>query len=561
MNRVVVLALLAVSARGAGDIRMGSGEQDLSRYREYGYNTAVLGSFTEVATYSNVAPDVLAPGTPLRIRIEANRQRLRERLREAAQLGLKACLSTDEILLPTVLLERLAGRITMDGDPRRVDLEKEEFWKVYRAKYREVLRDFPEIAYVMVRTGENYSYLSEGYSGQLIAERTSATTRSEAYFRNMQRLINETRAIVVDEFHRQLIWRTWDLGNHGFHANPAVYDRVLAGVRDRTGLIFSVKFTQTDYWRYNDFNPTIGRGGVDQIIEFQCAREYEGKGAYPDYVGPEHAEAMRKVAAAPRIRGVWIWDFGGGWGGPFLKSDRWVRANIYATSRLAADPRLPARQLAEEWAAREFGPAAAPKVAEMLMLSPEAVLRFRYIAPYARRNKGWLPSRNIMRDDILRGGKDVLVPLYEGSREELAEALSEKTEAVRQVGRMRDLFESARSQIVAARGEAVYREALHTIVYMESLAQVMSHYVRGMFQYYRWQETQDAATARAARTDLIAWRKAWAHYQNEIPKLDGVASLYRSLNSQKETDTAEAMAALCEQALADLTAAGGASSR
>ena len=368
----------------------------------------------------------------------------------------------------------------------------------------------------------------------------------------MQRLINETRAIVVDEFHRQLIWRTWDLGNYGLHANPEVYDRVLAGVRERAGLIFSVKFTQTDYWRYNDFNPTIGRGGVDQIIEFQCAREYEGKGAFPDYVGPEHAAAMRKVAATPRIRGVWIWDFGGGWGGPFLKSDRWVRANIYATARLAVDPELSARRLAEEWAAREFGPAAASKVAEMLMLSPEAVLRFRYIAPYARRNKGWLPSRNIMRDDIIRGGKDVLLPLYEGSRDELAEALNEKLDAVRRVGRMRELFESARPQIVSAKGEQVYRESLHTIVSMESLAQVMANYVRGMFQYYRWQETHDEKTGRAARHELTEWRKAWTRYRNEIPKLDGVASLYRSLNSQKETDTAGAMADMCEQALAAL---------
>src|SRR5208283_1155542 len=139
---------------------------------------------------------------------------------------------------------------------------------------------------------------------------------------------------------------------------------------------------------------------------FQCAREYEGKGAFPDYTGPEQAGAMKK-ASRLGVNGVWIWDFGGGWGGPHLQSDRWVRLNIEAASRLAQNPDLSARELAEQWAAREFGTNAAPNVAEMLMLSSECVRKSVYIAPYARKHTGWLPSRNLMRDDIIRGEKAV----------------------------------------------------------------------------------------------------------------------------------------------------------
>ena len=32
------------------------------------------------------------------------------------------------------------------------------------------------------------------------------------------------------------------------------------------------------------FNPTLGIGRHRQIVEVQCQREYEGKGAYPNYV-------------------------------------------------------------------------------------------------------------------------------------------------------------------------------------------------------------------------------------------------------------------------------------
>jgi hypothetical protein len=545
---------------------MGSEEQDLLRYRESNYNVAVLGDPTDLATYRDVAPDALPPDSSLRIRIEEHRRAMRERLRQAKQLGLEACFYTDEIKLPTALLRYLGSRITRDDDTHRVDLEKEEFWNIYRAKYREVLSDFPEVSYIMVRTGENYSFLTDGYTGQLIAEKDGRGQHTDNYYRNLQRLIEETRKVVVDEFGKKLIWRTWSLGNYGFHSSPKVYDRVLAGVKNRQGLIFSIKFTQTDFWRYNDFNPNIGRSSADQIVEFQCAREYEGKGAYPDYVGEEYAAAMRRALMSKNVLGVWLWDFGGGWSGPYLKSDRWVRLNIYAAARLAADPNLSPRTLAAEWAAREFGEAAASRVAEMLMLSDDAVLASHYIGAYARRHKGWLPSRNLLRDDVIRGEKVIgdeggLRLLYDDSKDKLAEVYAEKERGVRLAGEMLRLFDSVRTQITRARGERLYREARDSLLYNEALARVMSHYIQGMFRYYHWQETKDEREAQLALEHLRQWQKSWRAYETEIPKLDGAATLYRSQSSsnnrQSAPDTSGAMQDTAEAALAELSRAQG----
>ncbi len=558
----ILVFTAALPLLGGFDIRMGSGERDIARYKEYGYNAAVLGPVTQLASFDDSAPGALPPGSRLRTQIEETRGKFREQAARAKELGLKVVTSTDEILLPSAVIESLGAKIARDDDPKRIDLDKEAFWELYRAKYREVLSKFPEIDYIMVRTGENYSFLHDGYSGQMIAERNVERAQSPAYIRNMQRLINETRKIVVDEFNRQLIWRTWDLGNAGFHANIEVYDKVLAGVKERKGLIFAVKFTQTDFWRYNDFNPSIGRGGVDQIIEFQAAREYEGKGAFPDYVGEEHAAAMKRCRDLG-VKGVWIWNFGGGWGGPKLQSDRWVRLNIFATSKLAENPGADPRKIAEEWAAREFGEKAAPKVAEMLMLSDDSVLGFRYIAPYSRNHKGWLPARNIMRDDIIRGETVLreeggLQILYEGSKYALQEALEEKTRAAATATRMLKLFESVRAEIVAARGQRVFEEARNTIAYMESLATVMSHYVRGMFLYYGSQENGDAKASAQALAELRAWRAEWRRYQNEIAKLPGVATVYRSMNNYGGTPNPKgAMEETCEKALSVLEAAAG----
>jgi hypothetical protein len=111
-----------------------------------------------------------------------------------------------------------------------------------------------------------------------------------------------------------------------------------------------------------------------------------------------------------------------------------------------------------------------------------------------------------MRDDIIRGGQQILPALYEGSKDSLAEVLAEKSQAVERAGRMRATFERARAVIIAARGGRVYNEA----------------------------------------------RNSWDHYRNEIGKLKGIASLYRSLTSKRESDSAGAMEATLEQALASL---------
>jgi hypothetical protein len=548
LNLLVAPALTLSATGGEFEIRLGSGETNVDRYQDYHYNAIVLGDVTQLANFESSYPGAIPKGSALRNRIDHQRKKFEKEYDQATKLGLAVCLMTDEVTLPTPIAQRIENSAATTDTTPHIDMDRPEFWDAFRAKYREVLRAYPGVAYVMVRTGENYSHADEGFTGHTVLE----GKYDDAYFRHMQRLIEETRKIVVDEFGRKLIWRTWDLGNDGFHANPQVYDRVLAGLPDRKGLILAIKFTQTDFWRYNDFNPMIGRGGVDQIIEFQCAREYEGKGAYPDYMGVDHAEAMQKLASIG-VKGVWIWDFSGGWGGPFLKSDRWDRLNIEATTRLAENPNLSPRQIARDWAAKEFGDRAANKVADLLMLSSECVRKFIYVEAYARDHRGWKPGLNLMRDDIIRG--EVLKQLYDGSKDALPQVIDEKEQAVALATQMRELFESEHADIAADRGEQVYQESLSSLIYEQSLATVVCHYVNGMFLYYQWQETHNPTVAARARQELQAWSVAWKDYQTNVPKLPGVATLYRSQNTQEAASAKGAMADLCQSAMRKLAVA------
>ncbi len=73
MYRIVLLAAMAWPGVAAFSLRIGSGETDLARYKEYGYNAAVLGSFTQLAMF-----DEGTVSASLRARIEAERARFRE---------------------------------------------------------------------------------------------------------------------------------------------------------------------------------------------------------------------------------------------------------------------------------------------------------------------------------------------------------------------------------------------------------------------------------------------------------------------------------------------------
>lgn len=550
------LALFSLAQMCSGaDIRMGSGEKDFARYKDYGENVTPVGDLGKLATYDEIAPGVIAADSPLRAKIEGERAKFRRQCDEAGKAEVQVCIGTDEVTLPRAVVERFKNEITRDAKNGVFDFESEKFWEIYRAKYREVLGMFPQVAFVMIRTGENYANTkTSDYTGRTVKEKEP----DDAYFKRMARLINETRKVVADECGRTLIWRTWDLGNDGFHANPQVYDRVLAGVTEHKGLIFAVKHSQTDFWRYNDFNPNIGRGGVEQIIEFECSREYEGKGAFPNYLGELFATDIRHVQELG-VRHIWIWNFGGGGAGPKLKNDRWSRANVDAVVQLWEHPERKPRDIASAWAAKEFGSKAAPKIADVLLLSGECVRKMVYIEAYALRHKGWMPSRGLMRDDLIRGERQMrlhggLDLIYTETKDQLDAVLQEKADALALARQMLALYESAKADIIAERGEAIYEDARSTLLYLESLSEVMSHYIRGMFLFYRAEETHDAKTAARAKAELEQWRAAWSHYNADIPKLPGAATLYRSQYEYTNDNGEGAMADTCEKALSKLSA-------
>ena len=73
---------------------MGSGEQKIDRYKDYGYNVTPLGDVGKLVTYDEIAPGAIPADSPLRQQIEKNRRAYSRSCDEATKAGLAICSNT-----------------------------------------------------------------------------------------------------------------------------------------------------------------------------------------------------------------------------------------------------------------------------------------------------------------------------------------------------------------------------------------------------------------------------------------------------------------------------------
>ena len=79
------------------------------------------------------------------------------------------------------------------------------------------------------------------------------------------------------------------------HDDVNVYRQVTAGLPRSERLVFSFKFTRGDFRYGQPYNPVLAADGAEpdgrpKWIEMQCQREFEGKGAFPNFQAGTWAE-------------------------------------------------------------------------------------------------------------------------------------------------------------------------------------------------------------------------------------------------------------------------------
>ena len=349
----------------------------------------------------------------------------------------------DLFVLPGAVIR--ARREELCDEQGRIDLTRPAVLELHRELLATLFARFPDVDGLVIRVGETYLFDTPHHGGN-----TAVPLHDERFSRaelvdRFTRLIHFLREEVCVRHGKALIYRTWDYFPDRLHADPGFYQEVTHAVEPHEKLVFAIKHVAGDFWRGCVPNPCLGLGRHPQVVEVQCAREYEGKGAYPNYIARGVIDGFPEVPApmglnhwktSPLFRGVWTWSRGGGWYGPYLKNEFWPDLNARVLAAWTQDPATPERLHFEEVCRTVYGmdPASIAALRALCDAAEKAVWLGRSIPAFARlRNFADADCALLwMRDDRL-GGLDQLGKIFRQLEDAgmLDEAVNEKYGAAR----------------------------------------------------------------------------------------------------------------------------------
>ena len=439
---------------------------DPAHLAAYGFNGQVFKHINCIATYAALGVDVFPAGSPDRQWLDRFRLRIEREIAAAKSHGLRVFYHLDLFVLPKRLVEHFNSEIC-DPQTGRILLDRPRTLELHQVLFDELserfpqVEQFPQIDGYIIRVGETYLYDTPYHTGngpiprfgpdwaatylydEALASRPYEGHWSPAQADAYVTLLRFLREAVCVKHGKYLIFRTWDIFPDKLHSVPGHYRDVADRVEPHPTLLFSIKHTALDFWRRVKVNECLAEGRHPQVVEVQCQREYEGKGAYPNYVmqgvinGFE--ENARKIGLAdllrnPQIQGIYSWSRGGGWYGPYLQDELWCDLNAYVLAQFVQDPSRLEEDIFCDYARQKLGmaPADVDRFRKLCTLSARAVLKGRYCEVFDRGlGESLLPVANWMRDDRLGGREQLAMILEYLNKNQLAgEALREKAEAV-----------------------------------------------------------------------------------------------------------------------------------
>jgi hypothetical protein len=285
----------------------------------------------------------------------------------ATAAGLDVFLTTD-VMFYTDSLARALG-----DDPRTA-----ASWLTSRID--QLFHDFPAVRGLVVRIGESDGIDVEGDFQSRLVLRTAP--QANAFLRAL--------LPVFEKHGRLLIFRTWSVGAHPVGDliwNRNTFDRVFADVHS-DALIISMKYGESDFFRYLPVNKLFYRTPHRRMIELQTRREYEGFGDYPSFVGFYYEQILNELRENIDLAGALLWCQTGGWGKTrrltyIHKSSVWVELNTAVTAGLCRGKTC--EQAVREFCERRPAPIPETPFLRFLRLSDTAICDLLYIREFAMR--------------------------------------------------------------------------------------------------------------------------------------------------------------------------------
>ncbi|MEO9474009.1 MAG: hypothetical protein ABJG41_00680 [Cyclobacteriaceae bacterium] len=348
--------------------------------KKIGYNGKVYFLFESPAlaiNWESLSSDILPKGSEDREWVDAKAAQIRQMHIACREQNMDIYAMSDLVLFPKCLIEKYNIAETF-GNPQDSLTQR-----LLRIQIAEIFDQFPDLNGLVVRIGETYLHDAPYHKGNIKQRNNPENT--------IIPLMNLLREEICVKRDKELIFRTW----RAFDKNANSYQTINDAVEPHKNLTISIKHCEGDFHRANPFSKIIGQGRHKQIIEVQCAREYEGKGAYPNYIANGVIEGFEEHASMPEEKinsireftekrpdlyaGIWTWSRGGGWGGPYTKNEMWYELNAWVMAKWANDPTQSEEAIFNQYAIEELhlAPTEVPKFRSLCLLSAKAVVRGR----------------------------------------------------------------------------------------------------------------------------------------------------------------------------------------
>lgn len=325
----------------------------------WGFNAVSIDDVTHLAEHPWLEPEV-------RHRVARYRVEMKRCFEVLRKTGLSIYVTMDVFSATPGLLKRLRVEQKPVND--------------YLAELMDrFLADFPEVAGIIVRIGESDGKdVHDDFRSQLVIK-TPGDARTF-----LQHLLP-----VFEKHGRKLVFRTWTVGAYPIGDlmwHRGTFAETFKGITS-PALIVSMKFGETDFFRYLPLNRNFFRTGLAKIVELQTRREYEGCGEYPSFVGWQYERYIRELKQAQNVVGCMVWCQTGGWVPfrrlAFLEPEAiWNDLNTYVTIRMMKDGSLVEDAVREFANMRRLGDAEA--LLELLRLADECVRELLYVEEFAQ---------------------------------------------------------------------------------------------------------------------------------------------------------------------------------
>jgi hypothetical protein len=354
-------------------------EAHLAQFRQtglrlirYGITDILIGDFNYVLDWGAGSSE-LAKGY---------QQGLRQTIKVAHSMGLRAFLYGDEFIYSPDSLKASGARLST-SDPK--------FWKYLADKHRAILRAVPELDGIESRAGEIIPW--PGVQALDLMHDTG-DHGERSLVQNYHEFMRTLDGVIVGEFGKTYIHRTWVTNNWEQHNVPDIYKAIFTPDIPTANYISSIKLTSTDGWEYQPINPTFGVTPHATLAELQTGGVAD---TVCDYSLGYIQAGMQYALEHGAVGLAW---------GAVVGTEPLYESVSYAAWRLSWTPRADLTEILGDWARRRLGPVAASEVPHIFLTLGDIFRDNWYLRPVAIRV--WTPQPLVNVDFFVVKGNPLL---------------------------------------------------------------------------------------------------------------------------------------------------------